>query len=45
MRLAYCLAPSSNITNEISGIVTIPQKRFGHSENLTNLYRVTEQVS
>lgn len=45
MRLALYLAQSSYITNEINGIVTILQKRFGRSENFSNFHRVTQQAS
>lgn len=39
MSLAHYLAQSSDITNEVNGIVTILLKRSGHSENLSNFHR------
>lgn len=45
MRLAHSLAQSLQITGEINTIVTILQKRFGHSENLTDFPRFTHQES
>lgn len=39
MSLAHYLAQSSDITNEVNGIVTILLKKSGHSENLSNFHR------